>query len=174
MKEEFLTLLDTFVKEKGFVRFQIDSFDDFITRRVPKVLNEIGTIKPDVPELGDLKIKLGEFKIGTPSVKEADGSVRNILPLEARIRNLTYASPMFVEMTSILNNVESEPVVVNFGDMPAMVKSKICTLSNMSKEELVEVGEDFDDPKRWDNSHKFCKCYTSTNSNSTKSTGAGK
>jgi len=139
-------LLNAFVKEKGFVRFQIDSYDDFVTRRISKVLDAIGTIKPDVPELGDLKIKLGEFKIGTPSVKEADGSVRNILPLEARIRNLTYGAPMFVEMTSVLNNVESEPVVVNFGDMPVMVKSKICPLSNMSKEELVEAGEDTDDP----------------------------
>ena len=146
MNENFLTLLDTFAKQKGFVRFQIDSFNDFITRRVPKVLSEIGIIKPDVPDLGDLKIKLGEFKIGTPSIKEADGSIRTILPQEARVRNLTYAAPMFVEMTPILNNIESEPVIVNFGDMPIMVKSKICPLSNMSKEELIEVGEDPDDP----------------------------
>jgi DNA-directed RNA polymerase subunit B len=144
--EKFLTLLDTFAKQEGFVKFQVDSFDDFVTRRIPKVLNEIGLIKPNVPELGDLKIKLGEFKIGTPSIKEADGSVRNILPQEARTRNLTYAAPMFVEMTPVLNNVESEPVTVNFGDMPIMLKSKICPLSTMSREELIEAGEDPDDP----------------------------
>lgn len=109
-------------------------------------MSEIGVIKPDVPDLGDLKIKLGEFKIGEPSVKEADGSTRPIFPLEARIRNLTYAVPMYVEMTAVLNNVESEPQVVNFGDMPVMVKSKVCPLSHMSKEELIEVGEDSDDP----------------------------
>lgn len=139
-------MLDTFAKQEGFVRFQIDSFNDFVTRRIPKVLNSIGEIKPNVPELGDLKIKLGEFKIGTPSIKEADGSVRNILPQEARIRSITYAAPMFVEMTPVLNNVESEPVTVNFGDMPIMVKSKLCPLSSMSKEELIEIGEDTDDP----------------------------
>ncbi len=109
-------------------------------------MSEIGVIKPDVPDLGDLKIKLGEFKIGEPSVKEADGSTRPIFPLEARIRNLTYAVPMYVEMTAVLNNVESEPQVVNFGDMPVMVKSKVCPLSHMSKEELIEAGEDSDDP----------------------------
>ena len=139
-------MLDAFAKERGFVRYQIDSYNDFITRRIPKVLSEIGVIKPDVPDLGDLKIKLGEFKIGEPSVKEADGSTRPILPLEARIRNLTYAVPMYVEMTAVLNNVESEPQVVNFGDMPAMIKSKVCPLSNMGKEELIEIGEDSDDP----------------------------
>jgi DNA-directed RNA polymerase subunit B len=146
MNEGFLTLLDTFAKQEGFVKFQINSFDDFITRRIPKVLSAIGVIKPNVPELGDLKIKLGEFKIGTPSIKEADGSVRNILPQEARIRNLTYAAPMFVEMTPVLNNVESESVIVNFGDMPIMLKSRICPLSGMSREELIEAGEDPDDP----------------------------
>jgi DNA-directed RNA polymerase subunit B len=146
LNDTFLTLLDVFTKEKGFVRFQIDSYNDFITRRIPKVLSEIGVIKPEVPELGEFKIKLGEFKIGEPMVKEADGSTRPILPMEARIRNLTYAAPMYVEMTPILNNIESESVVVNFGDMPVMVKSKICPLSSMSKQELIEAGEDPEDP----------------------------
>lgn len=146
MNETFLTLLDVFTKEKGFVRFQIDSYNDFITRRIPKVLSEIGVIKPEVPELGEFKIKLGDFKIGEPTVKEADGSTRPILPMEARIRNLTYSAPMYVEMTPILNNIESESVVVNFGDMPVMVKSKICPLSGMSKQELIEAGEDPEDP----------------------------
>ncbi|MEM5843651.1 MAG: DNA-directed RNA polymerase subunit B'' [Candidatus Aenigmatarchaeota archaeon] len=146
MNETFLTLLEVFTREKGFVRFQIDSYNDFITRRIPKVLSEIGVIKPEVPELGEFKIKLGEFKIGEPTVKEADGSTRPILPMEARIRNLTYAAPMYVEMTPVLNNIESESVVVNFGDMPVMVKSKICPLSYMSKQELIEAGEDPEDP----------------------------
>jgi DNA-directed RNA polymerase subunit B len=145
MNENFLTLLDTFTKEKGLVRFQIDSYNDFVARRIPKVLSEIGVIKPEVPELGEFKIKLGEFKIGEPQVKEADGSVRSILPLEARIRNLTYCAPMFIEMTPVLNNIESDTIVVNFGDLPVMVKSKICPLSTMSKQELIENGEDPED-----------------------------
>jgi len=142
----FLTLLDAYVKNKGLVRFQVDSYNDFIARKLPKVLNEIGEIKPQVPELGEFKIKLGGFKIGDPSVKEADGSVRPITPREARIRNLTYAAPMYVEMTPVLNNIESDTVVVNFGDMPVMVKSKICPLSGMNRDELVAIGEDPDDP----------------------------
>ena len=146
MNETFITLLNTFIKDKGLVRFQIDSFNDFITRRIPKVLSEIGTIKPEVPELGEFKIKLGEFKIGEPSAKEADGSVRNILPLEARIRNLTYSAPMFVEMTPVLNNIESDTMTVNFGDLPIMLKSKICPLSAMNRQELIEAGEDPGDP----------------------------
>lgn len=146
LNETFLTLLNTFIKEKGLVRFQIESYNDFITRRIPKVLNDIGVIKPELPELGNLKIKLGEFKVEQPSVKEADGAVRSILPMEARTRNLTYSSPMYVEMTTVINEIESKPVFVNFGDIPVMVKSKICPLSTMSKAQLIESGEDPDDP----------------------------
>jgi DNA-directed RNA polymerase beta subunit len=146
MDIKFLTLLEAFIKERGLVRFQIDSYNDFITRRIPKVLKEIGVIKPEVPELGEFKIKLGNFKIGDPCVKEADGSVRPITPQEARIRNLTYAAPMYVEMTPVLNNIESNTVTVNFGDMPVMVKSQICPLSTMSRDELIAIGEDPDDP----------------------------
>lgn len=146
MQEEFRSLLSKFVDEKGFNRFQIDSYNDFITQRISKVLSEIGMIKPEVPNLGDIKLKLGDFKIGEPTIKEADGSVRNILPYEARLRNLTYAAPMYVEITPIINKQEGEPVIVNFGDMPVMVKSKICPLSQMTKEQLIQANEDPDDP----------------------------
>ncbi|MBU5537022.1 MAG: DNA-directed RNA polymerase subunit B'' [Candidatus Aenigmatarchaeota archaeon] len=146
MNNGFVILLDSFVRENGFVKFQIDSYNDFITRRIPKVLSEIKEIKPDVSEIGDIKLKLGDFKIGEPTIKEADGSVRPILPAEARIRNLTYAAPMYVEITPVINKQVGEPVVVNFGDMPVMVKSKICPLSQMSRQQLIEAGEDPDDP----------------------------
>ncbi len=148
--DQFLDLLNLFVKERGLVRFQIDSYNDFITNRIPKIIKEIKEIKPDVPELGEFKIKLGEFRIGKenwgPWMKEADGSERRILPMEARMRNLTYSVPMFVEMAPVMNGVEGESIWVNFGDLPLMLKSKMCPLSTMSNKELIDAGEDPDDP----------------------------
>jgi len=142
----FKTLLESFILDQGFVKFQIDSYNDFITRRIPRIIKEIKQIKPEVPDLGEFEIRLGKFKLGEPSVKEADGSIRKILPSEARIRNLSYTAPMFIQMTPVLNGIESETMWVNFGDLPVMVKSKPCPLSAMSRKELIEVGEDPDDP----------------------------
>jgi DNA-directed RNA polymerase subunit B len=144
--KEFNLLLKSFAEDQGFVKFQIDSFNDFIDNRIPNIIKQIKEIKPEVPDLGEFKIKLGRFKLAPPSVKEADGSVREILPSEARIRNLTYASPMYVEMTPILNGIESETIWVNFGDLPIMLKSKMCPLSTMTNKELIEAGESPDDP----------------------------
>lgn len=150
LNEGFLDLMDAFKRERGLVRFHIDSYNDFITRRIPKIVKGIKEIKPDVPELGDFKIKLGDFKIGKknwgPWAKEADGSERKILPMEARIRNLTYSAPMFIEMSTVMGGIESEGMWVNFGDLPLMLKSRVCPLSTMSRAELVESGEDPDDP----------------------------
>jgi DNA-directed RNA polymerase subunit B len=53
---------------------------------------------------------------------------------------------MFIEMTPVLNNIESDTIVVNFGDLPVMTKSKICPLSVMTREELINAKEDPDDP----------------------------
>ncbi len=152
--KEYLTLLKSFADEKGFVKFQIDSYNDFVENRIPNIIKQIKEIKPEIPDLGEFKIKLGKFKIGKPVgtdvwgpwVKEADGSERLILPMEARIRNLTYAAPMYLEMTPTLNGIESETITVNFGDLPVMLKSKICPLSKMDRNELIKAGEDPDDP----------------------------
>ena len=42
MNNNFINLMEAYAAQKGFVRFQIDSYNDFITRRIPKVLSEIG------------------------------------------------------------------------------------------------------------------------------------
>lgn len=144
--KDYEILLKSFVDEQGFIKFQIDSFNNFIERKIPKILKQIKEIKPDVPDIGEFKIKIGRFRLDEPSIKEADGSVRNIMPMEARIRDLTYAAPMYVEMTPVLNDIESETIWVNFGDLPIIVKSKFCSLHGMSKEELLQAGEDPEDP----------------------------
>jgi len=150
MNETFIYLLNSYLKENSLVKHQIDSYNDFVERRIPQILKEIGVIKPDVPEIGDVKLKIGRFRVGkdgwAPWIVEADGSERKILPQEARIRNLTYSTTMWVEITPVINKIEGEPQWVNFGELPIMVKSKICPLSKMTREQLIEAGEDPDDP----------------------------
>jgi len=146
MNEKSATLLKAFVDEMGWVRYQIESFNDFVERRLQKIIDEIGQIEPEVPEIGELVIKFGKVTIGEPTVREADGTVRKILPAEARLRELTYSAPIYVEMTPIVNKVEQETVPVIIGDLPIMVKSKYCTLAGMSEQELEEHGEDPNDP----------------------------
>lgn len=142
----FKKILKSYTKEEGFVRYQIESYNDFVNRRIQNVIDEIGEITPESDRLGDFKVKLGKVRIGNPSKKEADGSVRKILPMEARLRDITYSAPVFIEMTTIVNGTERETSEVKIGELPVMVKSDLCPLSEMSKEELEEINEDPNDP----------------------------
>ncbi len=146
MADSTATLLKSFADEVGWVRFQIDSYNTFIERRLQKIIDEIKQIEPEVPEIGELAIKLGKVTVGDPSVREADGTVRKILPAETRLRDLTYAAPIYVEMTPVVNKVEQETVPVMVGELPVMIKSQLCPLSKMSKPQLSDHGEDPDDP----------------------------
>ncbi|MBN2202848.1 MAG: DNA-directed RNA polymerase subunit A' [Candidatus Aenigmarchaeota archaeon] len=138
-------VLNAFKKDVGFVRFQINSYNNFVDNRLQKIIDEIGEIKPEVPEIGELVIKFGKISVGRPCVKEAEGGVREIMPTEARLRDFSYTAPVYLEATPIVNKVEQEPVSVLLAEIPIMVKSKLCPLSRMSREELEEIGEDPDD-----------------------------
>ncbi len=139
-------LLHSFKKSVGFVDHQIKSFNEFVDFRLQKIIDEIGEIQLETPELAEFKIKLGKVRLPTPSVKEADGAVRGITPMEARVRDLTYGSPIFVEMIPVINGVEQEMQEVKLGDLPIMLKSKLCVLNDKDENELAELGEDHNDP----------------------------
>ena len=55
----FFNILESFARERGFVKYQIDSYNNFIAHRIPKVIRTIGSIKPEVPELGILFQRFG-------------------------------------------------------------------------------------------------------------------
>jgi len=66
--------------------------------------------------------------------------------MEARFRNLTYAVPLALEMTPVIDGREQDTELVMIGDLPVMLKSKLCVLSQMTPEELIAHGEDPNDP----------------------------
>jgi DNA-directed RNA polymerase subunit B len=134
-------LMSKFLDEKGLVRQHIDSYNDFIEHGLQAIVDEVGEIPIEIEEY-NLKIKLGKIEIGTPRVIEVDGSERQIYPTEARIRNLTYAAPLHMEMIPVVEGRERQAEIVYIGDFPVMLKSKICPLSRLSAEELISIGDD--------------------------------
>ena len=138
-------LVSKFLDEKGLVKQHVDSYNDFIDHGLQAIVDEVGEIPIEIEEY-NLKIKLGKIEIGTPRVIEVDGSERQIHPTEARIRNLTYAAPLHIEMIPVVEGRERQAEIVYIGDIPVMLKSKICPLSKLSGEELISIGDDPLDP----------------------------
>jgi DNA-directed RNA polymerase subunit B len=151
-KEDTHLLLNAFFKDKGLVRQHLDSFNEFIDRGLQEVIDEVGEIPIEVPE-SPYKVKLGQIwiidpqtRITGPYATEVDGTKHEIYPLEARLRNLTYAAPVALEMTPVIDGREQDTELVYIGNIPVMLKSKLCFLSQLSREELIACGEDPDDP----------------------------
>ncbi|HID60726.1 MAG TPA: DNA-directed RNA polymerase subunit B [Hadesarchaea archaeon] len=136
-------LVEAFIKEKGLVRQHLDSYNDFIDRGIQQVIDEIGGIELDIK---GTSVKFGKIKIESPSIKEADGSRPSIFPSEARLRNMSYTAPVFLEMAIVKNGKEQPPQEVYIGELPVMLKSKICKLYQMNEEQLINAGEDPLDP----------------------------
>ncbi len=142
MQEEFLeNLID-----RNLVKHQIESYNRFVEDRIQAILNEVESIEPELPEGEDLVIKIVDVDIKRPRINEADGSVREIMPREARMRDLTYSSEIRVTLTPIFEGIQQESEEVTIGEIPVMIGSDLCWTSEMDEDELREAGEDPKDP----------------------------
>jgi DNA-directed RNA polymerase subunit B len=137
-------ITESFFKARGLVRQHLDSFNDFLRNKLQEVIDEQGEITTEIP---GLKIKLGKIRFDKPGIRETDrGPLREITPMEARLRNLTYSVPLYLTMIPIENNIEGEPVEVYIGDLPIMLKSIADPTATLPPEKLIEIGEDPKDP----------------------------
>ncbi len=141
-------LLRAYFNQRKIIQFNIDSFNNFIYHGMQKVVNEVGSVMPDIlpPKTRDLVIKFGKIKVERPFFIESDGTRHEITPMEARLRDLTYEAPILLDMYYIKDDVESERQTIHIGNIPIMVKSDFCVLHGLSREELIEKKEDPDDP----------------------------
>lgn len=122
-----------YLEEHSLVESNITSFNNFIGKRMQEIVDEISeTINNE-----DFEITLGKIEIGEPKVIEADGSSSPIMPSEAKLRNLTYAAPVTLELT-VKKDDQIDSEVVEIGKIPIMVQSNFCNTHGMSKSELID------------------------------------
>ncbi|MEK6820588.1 MAG: hypothetical protein AABX71_02645, partial [Nanoarchaeota archaeon] len=124
-------IIKRYLEQHSLVESNILSFNNFIEEKMQQIVNDLNENLPS----DDAEIKLGRVRVEKPNVIEADGSVSRITPAEARLRDLTYSAPIFLEI-SVKQGQQTESHDVEIGRIPIMVKSKICNIYGMSNEEL--------------------------------------
>jgi len=134
-------IMEKYLEDHLLVESNIISFNNFIEKRMQEIANEVS----DSISNEDFQITLGKVKVHKPKVIEADGSSSLIMPYEARLRNLTYAAPITIEIT-VKKDGQVDSEIVEIGKIPIMVKSKVCNTCGMPKEELIENYSDPLDP----------------------------
>ncbi len=141
-------LIKKYFEENSLIKSNIESFNNFIENELQKIIDENRDVEPTIiPEnMEEFRIELGDIKVEMPKIVEADGSVRKIYPVEARMRKLSYTAPMKLEFSAYINGIQRENFTRTIGELPIMLKSDHCHLQGLSREELIEKGEDPDDP----------------------------
>ena len=138
-------IIQDILKREGIARQHLNSYDEFLERGLQSIIDEVSQIEIESAEY-PYKIQLGKLKLQQARMMELDGSITHIAPMEARLRNVTYASPVMLEASVVEDGKILESRFVHIGDMPLMIRSNACVLHNLSEQKLVEHGEDPNDP----------------------------
>lgn len=167
--EDCWTVILSFFHQKGLVSQQLDSFDEFIESTIQELVWEDSHLILDQPaqhtsedqyENKRFEINFGKIYISKPTQTEGDGTTHPMFPQEARLRNLTYSSPLYVDMTKkkfisddrvrkgdelewIEQSVDGEDAQtkVFLGKVPIMLRSKFCMLRDLGEHEFYELKE---------------------------------
>ncbi|TMW88614.1 hypothetical protein EJD97_018324 [Solanum chilense] len=160
-QDDAWAVISSYFEEKGLVRQQLDSFDEFIQNTMQEIVDETADIEirpesqhnpsrqPDFVET-IYKIKFTQIYLSRPMMTESDGETNTLFPKAARLRNLTYSSPLYVDVKKevIKKGHDYEEVTENqeftkvfIGKVPIMLRSSYCSLYNLSEKDLTELGE---------------------------------
>ncbi|KAG0490160.1 hypothetical protein HPP92_007023 [Vanilla planifolia] len=160
-QEDAWAVISAYFEEKGLVRQQLDSFDEFIQNTMQEIVDESADIeiRPESQHnpgrQSDFletiyKISFGQIYLSRPMMTESDGETATLFPKAARLRNLTYSAPLYVDVTKkiIKKGHDCEEVTetqeftkVFIGKVPIMLRSSYCTLYQNSEKDLTELGE---------------------------------
>ncbi len=143
------------------VRHQLESYNHFVNYDIKRTIDMFNpvlirsekdyVVKKEAHSL-EIKIIFENLKIYPPQIYENNGATKTMMPMEAKVRNFTYASNMTIDarIEYIIRDTESmdQPrsifkllPKISIGKMPIMVKSSICVLTQNSHINPVSVGE---------------------------------
>ena len=159
-------LIDRYFRTNAYpyTRHHIDSYGQFVQQDMTSIIrsqNPILILKELNEKTGEYKYRVEIFiggengnaiEIGTPTISLQDtNEVRVLYPNEARLRNLTYCSTVYADITvkitytndaGVVSELPVEPFLKwPLFKLPIMLHSRYCILHNKPKEFLREAGE---------------------------------
>ena len=93
-------IIQDILRKEGIAKQHINSFNEFLESGLQSIIKEVSQIEIENAEY-PYKVQLGKIKLQKPRMMELDGSITNIAPAEARLRNVSYAAPVMVEASVV-------------------------------------------------------------------------
>ena len=144
-EQDTWTILDDYFKKKGLVHHQVESYDYFVNVGIQNILRDEPPITVQ-KENNKYTLSFSDVYIPLPTLIEEDREIRGFNPAEARLRDLTYESPVYVTVTETIENEGEAPEINRYNRIvlcriPVMLRSSKCYLTNMTPEERIQAGE---------------------------------
>lgn len=147
---------------RRLVDHQIDSFEDFVRNKLPLIIQSTPPITVWHEQNEKIKKYKYEFRLSfenvsymKPRIQEATGRVKPMLPMEARVRNFTYAAQMYADVRFTARTYKGDNYEtydeefrvfegISLGKLPVMLGSSLCLLKDypLSLEQYGECGHD--------------------------------
>ncbi|MCO5565838.1 hypothetical protein L7F22_019513 [Adiantum nelumboides] len=163
-------IINSFFDESGLVQQQLSSFNEFMTNTLQEIVDENKSLTLEQSDQhtgleGDVsrryEIEMGQVYVSKPQITEADGQSLPLMPQEARMRNLTYSAPLYMDMTQrrLIEGDSYDPVTgdrkwvdedennmiedqkIFIGKVPIMLQSDFCYLKDQGESKLYELNE---------------------------------
>ncbi|CAI2734202.1 unnamed protein product [Schistosoma spindalis] len=131
-------LVPSFLASKGLVKLHIDSFNHFIQTEIKNIVRANSRVS--VPE-ANWWLEYNDIYIKPPTVNDGGVVASRVTPHDCRLRDLTYAGEILVDVTFVRQNEVVSKKGVLIGRMPIMLKSSICVLNGKSPSELMRLKE---------------------------------
>lgn len=145
---DYKEILKAYFRDNSLVESQIASYNYFIEEGLKEII--MGFDRSKIPEYllevyDEVNLKIEDVRLGEPVHIEVDGSITKMTPQIARLRGITYSAPLFLKITTMIGT-QKEEFEVQIAKMPIMLKSSKCVLNDKSDDELIQLGEDPNEP----------------------------
>ncbi|PFH31055.1 DNA-directed RNA polymerase III RPC2 [Besnoitia besnoiti] len=133
-------LLPAFFAAKGLVHQHIDSYNFFVNTELQNIIRAPSNrlVKSDIDP--SFFIEFLNISVGTPRYEEGM-ILQRLTPRICRIREITYAAPVFVDAEYSKGDEIIRRKNVEIGSIPVMLKSQVCVLHGKDPQAIQKLGE---------------------------------
>ncbi|PQE03149.1 hypothetical protein CJF30_00005674 [Rutstroemia sp. NJR-2017a BBW] len=139
-------LVPAFLKVKGLVKQHIDSFNYFVEHEIKDIVKANKRVTSDVDKY--FWLEYTDIHVGEPERLDYDDRKpqNEITPNECRLRDMTYAAPIRVDIKYIRGRTIIARKNIAIGRMPIMLKSSKCRLAGKNDRQMAHMNECALDP----------------------------
>lgn len=140
-----MKVLKNFFSEVGIVSHQIDTYNYLVNHGLQKIFDEVTDIVVEGKDDEKYLIKFGQVYTDRPCIAEEDRTLNYITPMDARTRDIFYEGHVCVDIVEeVWKNEEMISRKVNskvsIAKIPVMIRSCLCNLNGLPREEMLENG----------------------------------